>query len=204
MDRSPLRKFAVLVLVGLGLMATESRADFVGSFGLNSNAPVASPTNSLATATSFTFVNMSSNGNTSGGFNGMPVLTIFNASSTNTTTPISFSTTAMTGFTFTNSTYGTFTQTTAAVLVSQGFNGSTLTNEAFRILGTYTGAPGQTSPLISSVTISFTQNGGPGTAISASGTVNVPAVVPEPASVAMLGLGLMTVAGAAYRRRSAR
>ncbi len=205
MQRFSLRLTALVVSLGLGLAVAPTRADFVGSFGLNANLPVSSPASNLATATSFSFANHTSNGITSGGFNGMPIGTTFTGSATNLTTPIVLSTTASTGYTFTNSVYGTFTQTAAAVLISQGFNGSVVTNEAFRIIGIYTGAPGQISPLVSSVTISFTQNGGPGTAISASGTVNVPATsVPEPASLVMLGLGMLTAGGWRLRGRLAR
>ena len=197
MIRSMLRPAALIITLGFALAGSAAQAAFIGSFGVNANLPVATPTNNLATATSFTFANLSSNGVTSGDFAGLPLQTNF------TTTTLNINATS--GFNFTNASFGTFTQSGAIQLISQGISGGNVVAEALRIFGTYAGAPGQTGTQTASLTISFTQNGGPGTAISASGSVDVPAVgVPEPASMAMLAMGLVSVGGVALRRRAAK
>ena len=197
MTGSFLRRLALVVSFGLGLTVSQADAAFVGSFGINGNTPSANPTMSLATATNFTFSNMTSNGNTSGGFTGIGLTggTAFTTGTLTLGTP--------TGFSLANDTFGTFTQTTTALMISQGFDSGVLTSEAFRILGTFVGGPVGTVGTAASFTISFTQTGGPGTSISSSGTVDIPPLgaVPEPASAAMLGLGLLSVGGIALRRR---
>ena len=192
-----LRRVALFVTLGLALATPNVHADFVGSFGVNGNTPAANPTMSLSTATNFTFSNMTSNGNTSGGFSGIGL-----ASGTAFTTT-TFTPAALTGFSFSNPTFGTFSQTSMAVVISQGFNGAVLTSEAFRILGTFVGGPVGATPTAASFTISFTQTGGPGTSISSSGTLNIPptGAVPEPASAVMLGLGLAAIGGVTLRRQ---
>ena len=185
---------ALLVVLGSGFATSNAQAAFVGSFGINGNMPTISPTTGLATATTFTIASMATNGNTSGGFDGIPVSTPFSGASFTLGSP--------TGFTFTNSTFGTFTETAAPVLSGTGMSNGVITSETFFILGNYSGGTvGAATP--ASFTASFTQNGGPGTSISVSGTLNIPptGAVPEPASVAMLGLGLASVGGLALRRR---
>ena len=187
------RNAAFALALGLALMASDARAAFIGSFGINANLPSVSPTSALAGATGFTIASMATNGNATGGFTGLPVGTSFTGST--------FTLGSATGFTFTNSTYGTFTQTATAVQTAQGMNLGVVTSRAFFILGTFSGGVvGDATP--ASFTVSFTQNGGPGSSISASGTLDIPPVgaVPEPASLAMLAIGLAGACSCAWRR----
>jgi hypothetical protein len=102
---------------------------------------------------------------------------------------------------FTNATFGTFIETVAPTLISQGFVGGVLQTEAFSIVGTYMGGPVGSSPVPATLTVSFSQDGGPGDSISASGTLAITAMsVPEPASITMVGLGVLAAVGS-FRRR---
>jgi len=70
--------------------------------------------------------------------------------------------------------------------------------ESFQILGTFTPGTDEagTTPSSASLTVSFTQNGGPGMVISGSGTLNTLTLpsVPEPSS-ALLGFSAFVAVG---------
>ena len=96
-------------------------------------------------------------------------------------------------------------ETAAPILGSESFNNGEVVAKSFYILGTYTGGPVGSAEAPASFTVSFTQDGGPGTALSASGTLTIPpTAVPQQASVLMLGMGMVGVGGFAYLRRKAK
>lgn len=196
---SMIRNVAFFAALSLGLAATNAPAAFTGTMGLvDFNTSI--NTSSLATATTFNLGGLQDNGNKTGGFLPVPTTTSFGTGS--------FSLGSTSALTFSNPTFGTFQETAAPLITATSVVGGVTIGETFYILGTFN--PGATlgggGPIPASFTVSFTQTGGPGTAVSASGTVSIPPSlsVPEPASIAMLGLGLVGVGAFARGRRSAK
>ena len=152
------------------------------------------PHDNINTDTVFTLPTVFASGTGTGDFTVFSFPALLGSAVLTTTTPRTFS--------FGSTAFGFFHGQSIASQLSGSLT------EGFLILGRFT--PGTSEPGTTansaSFTISFTQNGGPGTVISASGTLNVPAPafgsVPEPAS---LVLGLSAVAGGglfqAVRRR---
>ncbi len=186
-----LRASAFLLVAGLGLAAAPSaQAAFItGNQGLaDSGTPTLIGSNNINTATGFNFGNLETTTARDGGFRaGAPEIDLRST----TFTPANPTT-----FTLgVGSRFGTF-RATSDVLVD-----SSSVARSYLITGFFTPGSefGGGSPEFARLAVSFTQVGGPGTAISDSATLTVP--VPEPASIAMIGLGLAGVAGVSTIRR---
>ena len=173
----------------LGAMAVSAHAAGpVGTQGIVDLGPTSADTSNILTATSFSLGDLLSTGNHTGIFDGL---------SNQDFGAVTFSTTS--GLMFTSTEFGTFDGTSVS-LQSKG-----ATSISYYVLGDWThGSHGGVTggPYPSSFTISFTQTGGAGGAISDSGTFAVPpsGTVPEPATWAMLGLGFAALGFAASSR----
>ncbi len=101
-------------------------------------------------------------------------------------------------FTFGNATFGTFTAT------GLNFDTSGVNFRNIELVGTFQGGtlfgPGMDGISNAKLDISLNQVGGPNTAIGATFTL-VTTAIPEPASVVMMGLGLVGTLGLARVRR---
>jgi len=193
-----LRLSAMFALAGLALTAApKADAAFVppGSQGFaDLGAPQLIGSTDINAATGFQFgAPIQTTGAKTGGFGVLPTGTIVTVTNF---TPTNGTTFQIDG----NAAFGTF-QGISVVETS-----ATTGTRSFEITGTFTGGtafgtPGPAFP--ATVSLSFTQAGGPGGAITDSFSLNV-AAVPEPASIALVGLGLAGVAGFSARRRSAK
>jgi len=185
-----LRISTLLLFAGLalGVAAPANAAAVIGSQAF---ADVGNPTlvgsNDINTATGFNFGSLQTTTSRTGGFTALAAGQVL--------TSTTFSPTSPTTFSVGNTVFGTFTGTSASLLPS------TSTNQNYLIVGNFTpgtafGTPNV--PQLASLTVSFTQNGGPGSAISASASLST---VPEPTSVAMMGLGVAGLGILSFFRR---
>jgi len=194
--------FVALTGLMLGTAPTAQAAFATGTQGMADNGSPSINSTELSTATVFTF--------------GTPFVTTTsetgdfktvagNSGLTLTTSVLNLA--APTAFRVSNTAFGTFTSTSIVQLFSSILPGAEV--RAFYVLGSFTGgtnfgAGSASTP--ASFTVSFTQSTTGGvSSFSDSSTLSIPpASVPEPTSVAMLGLGLAGVAGYTARRRRAR
>jgi len=195
--RPMIRKFKFAFLAALVVLGgiTTSQADSVGSLGFSDiGPPYVRPTNNINTATQFTIGSLVTTTASSGIFAGLPTQ-ILGSQTFDITNPASLS--------FGNSVLGQF-QSTSITEISNSAG-----QVAFSIIGNFTGGSftGATTPnpAPADFTISFTQTPAGTGSISDSATMSIPATlaaVPEPASVMLVGLGLVSVGVVGLRRKS--
>jgi hypothetical protein len=194
---SILRFSALMVFSGLALVAApKADAAFVppGTQALVDLGPTTLVgSQDINQATGFVLNNLVTTLARSGGFTAAGVQNFsFAATTFNIASPQTFS--------FGNAVFGTFQG------ISSSPGATSATSQEYLITGTF--LPGTVfadgGPLTATFDVTFSQVGGINTAVSASGTLLVPASVPEPASIALVGLGLVGVAGFSARRRSAK
>jgi hypothetical protein len=191
--RSLVRNVALLATLGLALAASTAQAGFSGSFSVTGLSTTSS-TGGLAGAPTFTFTGFAGFGaflvtsNGTGGFSSIVAGDSF--------APTTFSPASPTGsFSFTSTTLGTFTTTAPFGPSVLGYDSKgNVTSLTINLIGDYSGGAVGATAVPAQFTLSFTQAGGPGNSISSSGSLVIPPpsppAVPEPASIAMLGLGL--------------
>jgi len=190
--RIKLVAFAATLLL---LTGSQSQAAFMGTLTFADTGSPTANTGNINTATSFTLGNVASISGT-GEFAGFPLLTSFGSQT--------ITTSGTGGLVLNNASFGNFTS--QSVTLVTGAPGAI----SYNYVGLYnsgTFAPGATN-VAASFTISFTQTPASTGAISDSASFSIPPFtvvgVPEPASFAMVAIGLGGIfAVRRFRRRAA-
>jgi hypothetical protein len=207
-------KLVALAATLLLLTGSQSEAAFAGSIGFNDQGqPLAngSATGNIDAASTLTIGDLNTTNATSGLFVGVGKNIDLGS--------VTFSTSngANTTFSFTDATgkFGSFvSQTITSIISGNGVESyyilGLFTPGNYTGYGTYATGMANNGPLSASITVSFTQTpagGGAGSSISDSATMSVPPAgltVPEPASFAMVAIGLGGIfAVGRFRRRAA-
>lgn len=186
--RSELRS---LILAGLSALAiflsapAGVRATTIGTQAFNAaGEPIhLNMGGDVTTATVFHFAEFASTTNQTGIFAGMPIQ-MFG--------PTNLLVKHSTGLDFGNSVFGNFTST--SITETTGPNLANFIVDGMWTPGTFSGFSGLTGSFDADMILSFTQVGGPRTAVSFSGTLavsNGPSVVPEPSSIVLVLTGLI-------------
>jgi len=176
----------VVAAVAILVVSRPAGAELItGAQGFGDVGIVATaPTNSINTATSFTFGNLITTSVSSGFFTGLPTQLLGTETFT-VSDPLSLQ--------FGNAQFGSFASTKITQLSNDPIAGS----RSFVFEGLYTkGTFGEAfipNPAAATYTVSFNQTAGAGTAISMNATLEFSAQpVPEPTTLALLGLAACT------------
>jgi PEP-CTERM motif len=176
------RFFAGLALAVACVLASGASAQAGTIAGSISLADIGTPTantGNILTATMFTLGNVITTADSSGGYVVVPPGQVLGSAVINVSNGASF--------VLGNAAFGTFTGAAGPVTITTDPAEEAV---AIHIAGTFVPGtdfpPGSTAPG-ATMDLSFTQVGGPGAPISASATLRS---VPEPASMALLGIGI--------------
>ena len=194
-----MKKFAMNLVAVAAIAVCSVSSAFAGGLGSLGFADLGAPSvvgGNIDTGSQYTIGNLVSTGSQSGDFVGLGTQ-IFG--------PVSFDINSAGSLSFGNAVFGSFTSTSFQVSSSgPGFQNIYVLGNYTG--GTYAGVVGDSGP--ASFIISFTQNPAATGSISDSASLSIPpsgppSTVPEPSTLALLGLGGLGLAVRAYRRRQA-
>lgn len=188
--RNGFRTAIAAAVIAVMSVASAQAGSVIGteSFGVNSTTI---DTSSITTATIFNFMGIATTNPSTGDF------TSISSGTSASSTPGPDTMTVPSTFTFGNAAFGIFTAS------SQVFDNIVGNTRVFELKGTFSGGtlfPGKGDPAAAILDITLSQVGGPGTAIGTSFTLATKAI-PEPASVVMMGVGLVGALGLSRLRR---